>query len=321
MRISIALATYNGARNIKEQLESYAAQSIIPDELIVCDDGSTDETVEIISDFREMAPFEIILINNENNLGHVQNFAKAISLCTGDVVFLSDQDDKWFPSKIESIVRVFHQNPKCWIVIHDGELTDGQLGPSGQTKMTQIQRGYGTAENISTGALSAVRRDLLKYALPIPSGISAHDTWLHKVASILPARRIVLKQTLQYIRRHDKNTSSWVVNSGKKLTRLDVIRDQANTAPAYDYTDRLAINTGLKNAIIKIDKDLKGRSDLRATQRAKMLLARERKAIHSRQTLVGFNWLKRKLYASYMLLTGQYLHFNGIQSFIRDVIR
>jgi glycosyltransferase involved in cell wall biosynthesis len=321
MYISIALATFNGENHLMEQLESFVAQTVLPDELIVCDDGSTDKTVHLISQFMKTAPFKVTLIENEENIGHVQNFSKSLSFCSGDVVFLSDQDDKWFPTKIETIRSTFQDNPNCWIVVHDGELADGQLSPSGQTKMSQIRSGYGSIASISTGALSAIRKDLLKYSLPIPPGITAHDSWIHLVASLLPARRLVLKQTLQYIRRHETNTSSWVVNSGTKISRFDVIRAQANSEPAHDYTDRLAINIGLTDVVGQMLSDLTDPSDLYAARRVEARLASERTAIYSRQSLVGFNSLRRRLYANYMFLSGQYRHFNGLKSFIRDVMR
>ncbi|MBM1222836.1 glycosyltransferase [Ponticoccus sp. SC2-23] len=321
MHISIALATFNGEKHIMEQLESFSAQTVLPDELVICDDCSTDKTIDLVSHFATTAPFKVTLIENEKNLGHVQNFSKALSFCSGDVVFLSDQDDKWFPRKIEKIRSAFQENPNLWIVVHDGELTDGKLSPSGQTKMSQIRRGYGSIVNISTGALSAVRKDLLKYCLPIPPSIKAHDSWIHLVASLLPARRLVLKQTLQYIRRHESNTSSWVVNRGTKINRFDVIRAHANSEPAHDYTDRLAINTGLKDVIGQMLNELIDPSDLYAARNIEARLASEHKAIKLRQALVRFPSFKRKLYSTYMLLSGKYMHFNGIRSFIRDIIR
>lgn len=321
MYISIALAAFNGEKHIMEQLESFSAQTVLPDELIICDDGSTDKTIDLVSHFATTARFKVTLIENEKTLGHVQNFSKALSLCTGDVVFLSDQDDMWFPSKIETIKRVFHQNPNFWVVIHDGELTDGNLLPSGQTKMSQIRRGYGAAEMASTGALTAVQRSFLKYALPIPADIMAHDSWLHNLASLLQSRRFVLEQTLQYVRRHDKNTSSWIVNSTSKLSRLDVVRAQANTVPANDYTDRLVMNARLRARLDNTIELLKDSSDLRAAQIGQAWLARELKAIQSRQALVSAGPITRRVRAAQMLFKREYSFFNGIRSFIRDISR
>ena len=321
MKCSIALATFNGEKYIREQLESFAAQSVLPSELIICDDGSTDGTVDIVSRFKKIAPFKVHFIQNEKNIGHVQNFAKAMSICRGDIVFLADQDDKWFSNKIDSVMRVFRKNPNLWIVVHDGELTDWQLSSTGQTKMSQIRKGYGTAENISTGALSAIRRDLMRYCLPIPAGITAHDSWCHQVASLLRGRRLVLEQTLQYIRRHESNTSSWIVNTDKALNRFSVIHAESKLAPADDYTDRLLLNDGLADVIDQMLDDLTDLADLREIQRAKARLKRERKAIYSRQYLIGLGPLRRKLYANYLLISGQYKHFNGLFSFIRDISR
>jgi len=100
IKASICLTTYNGSKYLQQQLDSFLAQSILPDELVVCDDGSTDATCEIIERFKQIAPFEVRLYKNENNLGYAQNFSKALGLCKGDFVFLSDQDDVWLPKKL-----------------------------------------------------------------------------------------------------------------------------------------------------------------------------------------------------------------------------
>lgn len=315
------MASFNGSKYVREQLESFSAQSVVPDEVVICDDGSTDDTVEVISDFMKGAPFKVSLIINENNLGHVQNFAKAMSLCSGDIVFLSDQDDVWFPGKVESVVEVFQQHPNCWVVVHDGDITDARLQLSGQTKMSQIRGGYASVEKVSTGALTAVRTNFLSFALPIPSGISAHDTWLHQLASLFPDRRIIVEKTLQYIRRHDDNTSTWIVNSTSKLNRVDVIRYQAKTKPASDYTDRLTINIGLTSVVNRICRELADQSNLDMLTRVKAGLASERAAIVCRQNLVAHRSFKRKFYACIMLLRGQYSYFNGLRSFARDLTR
>lgn len=92
--ISTAMCTYNGEKYLREQLESIARQTLLPNELVVCDDCSSDETVEIIQDFSRNAPFSVRLMINENNLGFAKNFEKAITLCSGEIIVLSDQDDK-----------------------------------------------------------------------------------------------------------------------------------------------------------------------------------------------------------------------------------
>src|SRR6266849_5683432 len=116
------MCTYNGARFLSEQLESIAAQTRVPDELVVCDDGSTDETVEIIKAFVERAPFAVRLEINANNLGSTKNFEKAIGLCQGEIIALADQDDVWYPKKLELLESVFLARPSVGAVFSDADV-------------------------------------------------------------------------------------------------------------------------------------------------------------------------------------------------------
>ena len=102
-KISIAMATYNGARFIRPQLDSFSRQTLLPNELIVCDDGSTDSTLSIISDFSHSAPFPVQIVSNPERLGHTANFFKAARMCRGDLIAFSDQDDEWSPQKLDRI--------------------------------------------------------------------------------------------------------------------------------------------------------------------------------------------------------------------------
>lgn len=107
-KVSVALATYNGEKYIEEQLESIINQTIKPDEIIVCDDKSTDNTVLLINNIiNRNRDIDIKLVINKNNLGYIKNFAYAMKMCTGDVIFLSDQDDIWVINKIEDYLKVF----------------------------------------------------------------------------------------------------------------------------------------------------------------------------------------------------------------------
>ena len=131
MKISIALATYNGTRYLREQLDSFVAQSRPPDELVITDDNSTDDTISIIKSFASQAPFEIRYSVNEKNIGYTANFERAIQQCTGDLIFLSDQDDIWLPEKIARIEAEFEQNPAALLIMCDALLVyaDGSQNP------------------------------------------------------------------------------------------------------------------------------------------------------------------------------------------------
>src|SRR5580698_1985958 len=100
MKLSVALCTYNGERFLPEQLASIREQSRLPDELVICDDASADQSVAIATRFAERAPFPVRIEANSRNLGSTPNFARAIELCNGDAIVLSDQDDVWLPDKL-----------------------------------------------------------------------------------------------------------------------------------------------------------------------------------------------------------------------------
>ncbi len=132
-RISIAMAVYNGERFIQEQLESYLAQTRLPDELVISDNGSKDATIAIVRDFAARASFAVRLHVNETDVGICKNFERAISLCTGDIICLSDSDDVWLPRKLELMEEVFLLEPKVALVQFNSSLVDDALRPLGWT--------------------------------------------------------------------------------------------------------------------------------------------------------------------------------------------
>lgn len=222
MKISIAMATYSGAQYLQEQLDSIKDQTKLPDELVITDDCSTDRTEEIVLEFAKTAPFKVIFSRNSQNLGYCGNFNAALMKTSGDLVFLSDQDDVWFPEKIEHMVAVANKNPEMMIVMNDAAITDGDLNDTGLTKIGQIQAaGFGLSY-FAMGCCCAVRRELLNICLPIDKGYKAHDVWLLAFAKGLDARAIEQK-LLQYYRRHGKNESQIPVNGTTRVSRLDSI--------------------------------------------------------------------------------------------------
>lgn len=319
MRISIAMTTYNGAKYLQAQLDSFMSQSRLPDELVVCDDGSTDDTMHILHDFRDTAPFAVIVERNAVNLGFTKNFEKAVSLCTGDIVFLSDQDDIWFADKIEQIEAVFQKNHDHHLVIHDGEIVDDSLIRNNVTKMQQVIDGFGVDTVLAMGGLTAVRRELLSYALPIPEGVIGHDIWFHQVARFL-GTRLVFKSVLQLIRRHGENTSNWIASSSTRINRLDVFRVHLATKPAENYQDRFILNielTSLLNRIAHSSTSYKSE----AIKSSLEYLTEELAAIKLREGLLEKGFIARIFSATRFLLSGGYSHFNGVASYFRDVLR
>lgn len=132
--ISVAMATYNGEKYILEQLDSLAKQTVLPCELIVCDDGSTDSTVNIIGKFTASAPFPVRLYINESNLGYSDNFLKAATLCNGDWIAFCDQDDVWLPNKFERVSGAIegYSGDNLVLIGHTSLLSNGNLELTGQ---------------------------------------------------------------------------------------------------------------------------------------------------------------------------------------------
>jgi glycosyltransferase involved in cell wall biosynthesis len=132
-RISIAMAVYNGELFIREQLESFLRQTRLPDELVVSDNCSTDSTLDIVREFAAGAPFAVQLLINERNLGVRKNFERAISACSGDLIFLSDCDDVWYANKIDVMEQALRRWPAAAIAVCNADIVDEDLRRLGST--------------------------------------------------------------------------------------------------------------------------------------------------------------------------------------------
>ncbi len=122
MYLSASVLTYNGAAYIKKQLDSILTQTQMVDEIVICDDGSTDNTISIIRDYQNNYPNLIHLYQNEQQLGSTKNMEKCLGLVKGDIVFLADQDDIWLPHKVASLCAFFEANPSIDAVFSNATL-------------------------------------------------------------------------------------------------------------------------------------------------------------------------------------------------------
>jgi glycosyltransferase involved in cell wall biosynthesis len=217
MKISIALCTYNGALFIEEQLQSLTHQTCLPDELVVCDDGSTDATLATVSAFAARAPFKVLYARNEQQLGITKNFERAIARCSGDVIFLCDQDDVWLPEKIQTLMQAFKLHDDVGLVFSDAVVTDAKLNRFDYTMWQTVeftpkwQRQMNDGQGLSilvrryvvTGATLAFRARLREQILPIPPGYF-HDAWVAAV-SAMGSRIVAIKTPLILYRQHGAN--------------------------------------------------------------------------------------------------------------------
>jgi glycosyltransferase involved in cell wall biosynthesis len=201
-KISIALCTYNGELFLPRQLASIQQQTILPFELVICDDCSSDNTLKIVRDFAASALFRVRIFRNEHNLGFVANFERAIGLCQGDLIALSDQDDIWYPTRLELAQLAFAAHPEVGLVFSDADIIDDRdeltgkrlwlnFGFAGDLKQRMLAGDYTVlARNrFVTGATVMFRSRLRANCLPFGSGW-LHDEWLAPtaaaVADVLP---------------------------------------------------------------------------------------------------------------------------------------
>jgi glycosyltransferase involved in cell wall biosynthesis len=214
--ISVAMATFNGARFIRAQLESIAHQTFQPVELIIADDGSTDSTLEIIASFASTAPFPIRVYQNENCLGYKENFLRCAGLCSGALIAFSDQDDIWLETKLESQVRAF-DDPEVLLSCHNVELMDEGGRRSGHTLTALRRSGKYTYRQMLPFALSfgftqTFRRSLLslfpywQYSNRASAGLMAHDEYYFFLASIMGTVNYDHEVRALY-RQHGRNVS------------------------------------------------------------------------------------------------------------------
>lgn len=206
--VSVALATYNGEDYLAEQLDSILIQTVPPREIVIFDDGSTDSTMAILEEFAQRVPFTVKIFRNACNLGYVRNFDRVLQACSGSIVFLCDQDDVWFPEKIEGVLKVFSECRRATLVVHDLEFCDRDLVPIGQTKLQRMAQGADIERDYVVGMATAVRGDFLRLCLPIPASVGmAHDRWLHDCAAAVGGK-VVLPQVLALYRRHGENATA-----------------------------------------------------------------------------------------------------------------
>ena len=188
MKLSVSMITFQGAAYLKAQMDSILGQSLPIQEIIVCDDGSTDETRAILTEYAALHP-TIKLHFNEQNLGTVQNMQQSLRLTTGDIIFLTDQDDVWLPNKVEKTLAFFEHNPAAEAVFSNADIIDVAgntqaemtlwdiIGfPFDKVELVDFER---RVDNVVTGAGLAFKRDpeLLQKDIPQIPGL-LHDGWI-----------------------------------------------------------------------------------------------------------------------------------------------
>lgn len=325
--ISIAMATYNGEKYLQEQLDSFAAQSVQPDELVVSDDCSTDKTLEILESFKQKVDFEVRILKNQSNEGYARNFAKVICETKGDYVFISDQDDIWYPNKIETVLETFRKNPNTQLIAHNARCVDAELKPMGMT-LFDCDRSHGLRYGSAIhGFVTCLTKEYLNYMLPIPYCYT-HDRWLSLPASELKIR-YELDTVLCDYRRHENAVTFEYIGAAQgirhfikdKWSSLSKSLKRARSMEEIDY------RYTRESSIVEFSKKIKASKSFPTWINKELLEELEHKsktkleAFKIRYDAIAENGFSRfeKVLKAYKL--GAYKNFHGIQTALDDLFR
>lgn len=320
--ISVAMCTYNGAQYIVEQLESMAAQTLLPAEIVVSDDGSTDGTIALLKQTwerlsehsSELRTVKLTVISNKTSLGVTKNFEQAIAATTKPFIFLADQDDLWFPQRLE--VETAKLKAGAGFVFGDAQLIDSSGAPLGHSlfdalSLSSYERSGIIAHpvdvlikrNIVTGATAAFSRTVFEKATSFPSGW-VHDEWLAMVAALTGEKFAVTESLIGY-RQHASN-------------QIGVKKNTLSTRMAKLRAEGAERNTRLLARITSLSE----RSNaLGASATAQSLIASSLKLQQARSAYPR-NRAIRWVPVLGQVITGRYFRVsNGPRDILRDLVQ
>lgn len=319
LKCSVAMCTYNGSLYLYEQLESIASQTRPPDELVACDDGSTDDTLRILARFASRATFPIRIFSNKNRLGPAKNFERVVQLCEGDIIALADQDDVWKPQKLDRLLNAFERHPDAAYAFSDAE-TINEKGAVLNRKLWDLVglrekleqfSGCGQVkillkENVITGAALAFRASLREIILPIPPEW-LHDYWIALVGSVL-SYGVPVSETLFMYRRHARQ----VVGLGGK---------------GFLAASRVSLATTHKDLCEKVrrfrmlqERILSPPASVHASGECVQLLKEKEIHLLARASMRSSKGISRVMKVLVEVSTGRYQRFsNSWRSIVRDL--
>lgn len=203
--ISVCIPTYNGGKFIRSQLESILSQLSNDDEIVISDDSSSDNTLEIIDSFNDK---RIKVFANNTFHSPIYNLENALKQASGDYIFLSDQDDEWKLNKI-SVVMEYLKTTE--LVVHDAQVVDGEgnllFESFFELNHTKSGKFYNLLKNGYIGCCMAFNRHVLESCLPFPKKLPMHDSWIGNVAAFKCERVSFIQDKLISYRRHGNNAS------------------------------------------------------------------------------------------------------------------
>jgi glycosyltransferase involved in cell wall biosynthesis len=272
MKISVAFIVYNGENYMRTQLDSILVQTHKVDEIIVVEDASSDNTIEILNNYSKQNPSLFFIYYNEKNLGSYKSIEKAIKNCTGDIIILADHDDYWEPNKVATIVNYLEQNPTMNGVFTNGflmdetskinanyELWDSMCFPYKLIKKPEEIKLYiNTVENTATGAAMAIRNNLpfLKQPFPVIKYL-IHDRWLAINLAEKNTLGILNEKLIRY-RLHPKQETGGRKDEIEKYIEINknlyIEKINVDSFKELRYIlNKIEINLHIQNEIKKIE--------------------------------------------------------------------
>ncbi len=229
--ISVVMCTFNGEKFLNEQLNSIEHQSLLPGEMIVCDDHSSDRTITLIEDFADRVEFPVRLVRNESRLGVGGNFSQAMALATGEFLAFTDQDDIWLPNRLERQLNLMRRYPTVGVNFGNAQIINESSVQTGDRLWEHVRFSTETERiraseflpvllrhTVLTGATLMIRRELVAQINPVPS-LWLHDAWIGLYACALGYDVVADQQSLIQYRVHaDQDTG--VRRKGPNYNRL-----------------------------------------------------------------------------------------------------
>ena len=216
--IEILMATYNGEKYIKEQIESIISQTYKNWNLLIRDDGSTDRTLDIIREFIVKDKRIKLLIDDKGNLGYVKNFEELLKKSKAEYIFLCDQDDIWENEKLEK--SLFYLKEKK-VIIHNAKIFYTEKKIKNYKKTLGFKKKRFLKRVVFpeyTGCCMGLKKEFLHIVLPIPSGFPSHDIWIGMIAEIKDEIYFINENLIKY-RRHSQNVSATGEKSKNSLLK------------------------------------------------------------------------------------------------------
>ena len=318
------MCTYNGARYLPDQLASISSQTRLPDEVIICDDASGDETLTIIRSFAATSPFPVKVVANPIRLGSTRNFDQAINLSQGDLIFLSDQDDIWAAEKLAVVEELFINKPEVGLVFTDGELIDDKgasLGHSlweayrfDSTCKQKIQcAAYELLDRreVVTGATMAFRAKFKDLIRPIPEDLPViHDGWIALMIAHAGKLDFIEEPLIKY-RQHSSQQLGAPLDPGKPESRLNQFTESIRRSTDFGLELRKVQAVLQRMNAVSDRYAFIGKKNL-----DKLLLHFQTREAITRTKLANVPAMLRELFA------GRYHRYsNGLSSMVKDILR